>query len=198
MNPVDYAQAARLAYHKPPDIGNPGSASRAIIQTLEGETVIAFPGSNNLACWLADMDVLIRDVPGMGFVHVGFHDAWKKIADGVAAKIGDQRVIFTGHSLGGALAILAGAAMCLAGKPPKAIYAFEPPRVSIDNTITQLFANNHVDIFLYRNGFDVVPMVPRILHSWQHCGPLIEIGTPALPVPNVEDHEIQRVIEALS
>ena len=94
MNPVDYAQAARLAYHKPPDIGNPGSASRAIIQTLEGETVIAFPGSNNLACWLADMDVLIRDVPGMGFVHVGFHDAWKKIADGVAAKIGEQRELF--------------------------------------------------------------------------------------------------------
>jgi triacylglycerol lipase len=197
MNPLLLAQGAERAYHKTPDIGEHTSASRAIVEKIGGNTVISFPGSDNLACWLADLNVTIRDVPGMGRVHEGFWKSWKKIADGVQAVSVRHSTILSGHSLGAALAILAGAALCLSGKPPLAVYAFEPPRVSIDSTITKLFSDNHVEVFLYRNGFDVVPMIPRILHSWQHCGTLIEIGTPSSPVPNIEDHSINRVIEAL-
>ena len=198
MNPLTYAEIAQRAYHRPPAIGFASSASRAIVEHTEDGLTIAFPGSDNIACWLADLDVWIKDVDGVGFVHAGFWAAWTKIADGVKAKACDEKVVLTGHSLGAALAILAGAALCLAGKPPKAIFAFEPPRVSINNTLSNLFRENHVDVFLYRNGYDVVPMVPRVLHSWQHCGPLINIGEPFLPVPNIEDHDINRVIEALS
>ncbi|WP_081061910.1 hypothetical protein [Burkholderia territorii] len=41
-------------------------------------------------------------------------------------------------------------------------------------------------------------LVPRLVHAWQHPAALIAIGTPSLPVPNVEDHFIERVIAPLS
>ena len=49
MTPQDYARLAQRAYQLQPQIGAPASAARAIV---EGDAV-AFPGSDNLACWLA-------------------------------------------------------------------------------------------------------------------------------------------------
>ncbi|MDE1943551.1 MAG: lipase, partial [Betaproteobacteria bacterium] len=156
---------------------------------------VAFPGTNNVACWLADLDVALTTVRGMGRVHAGFWGAYASIE----GPLMDQSPEVTcGHSEGAALALLYGGALCLAGKPPKAVYAFEPPRVSIDGVLAKLFQRCGVQLLLTQNGEDVVPQIPRLLHTWQHPGELTRIGKAYEPFPNVEDHLIEHVIEALS
>ncbi|WP_407059293.1 lipase family protein (plasmid) [Ralstonia syzygii subsp. celebesensis] len=192
MTPRDYAQLAQRAYLVQPQIGAESSAARAI---MEGDAV-AFPGTNNVACWLADLDARVMQVDGLGALHRGFWGALCSIR--VALMALPAPVVTVGHSEGAALAILFAAALCLAGRPPKAVYGFEPPRVSADGTLASVLNTHGVQVSLYRNGEDVVPLVPRLLHDWQHPAPLIKIGRPALPMPNVSDHAIGRVIQALA
>ena len=192
MTPQDYARLAQRAYQLQPQIGAPASAARAIV---EGDAV-AFPGSNNVACWLADLDADVVQVDGFGALHHGFWKAFNTISAKLMAL--PAPAVTVGHSEGAALAILFAAQLCIAGRPPSAVYGFEPPRVSADGTLGNLLKAHGVQVNLYRNGQDVVPMVPRLLRAWQHPAPLIEIGRAAWPMPNVEDHKLVRVIQALA
>ncbi|ACR28729.1 lipase family protein [Burkholderia glumae] len=193
MTPHDFALLAREAYTAAPDIGVADSASRAIVRHTAGGLVVAFPGTDNVASWLADLDVLPIDVAGVGLVHRGFWDAWSAIAPAVAEAIGAQPVTLVGHSLGAALAICAAAALTSAGRATAAVYGFEPPRVAAGPRLALLLAG--VPVHLFKNGNDVVPDVPP---GWHHVALLTHIGAPVLPFPNVEDHAIDRVIAALA
>ncbi|WP_321799709.1 lipase family protein [Burkholderia sp. BCC1988] len=97
-----------------------------------------------------------------------------------------------GHSLGAAIAIMAAVALTLIGHAKVTVYGFEPPRVSPGVGVRAVLAK--VPVRLFRNGNDVVTGVPL---GWSHAGLLTQIGKPKLPFPNVEDHFIERVIEAL-
>lgn len=191
MTPQDYARLAQRAYQLQPQIGAAAGAARAIV---EGDAV-AFPGSDNLACWLADLDADAMHVEGFGALHRGFWKAFSTISAQLLAL--PTPAVTVGHSEGAALAILFAAQLCVAGRPPRAVYGFEPPRVSADPTLANLLSAHGVQVSLYRNGQDVVPLVPRLLRPWQHPAPLIEIGRAAWPIPNVEDHKLARVIQAL-
>lgn len=191
MTPLEAALLALDVYAAPPDFGAQFGAGRA--KTYG--TAVAFPGTDNIACWLADLDVGTMDLSGFGRVHAGFFEAWLEVRDGVIKL--PQIDVTVGHSEGAALALLAAANLCLLGRPPKQVYAFEPPRITTDGTLAALFQANGVELNLYRNGFDVVPIVPRLLKDWQHPGPLMYIGTPLRPYPNVEDHSMQNVITSL-
>ncbi|MGN4066003.1 lipase family protein [Burkholderia gladioli] len=193
MTPHDFALLARDAYTAAPDIGVADSASRAIVRQTAAGLVVAFPGTDNAASWIADLDMLPVDVAGIGRLHRGFWDAWSVIAPAVVAEIGGQPVTLVGHSLGAALAICAAAALTSAARPPVAVYGFEPPRVAAGPHLGLLLAG--VPVNLFKNGNDVVPDVPP---GWQHAALLTHIGTAALPFPNIEDHELARVTAALA
>jgi hypothetical protein len=193
MNARDFALLAQEAYSAKPDIGEADSASRAIIRQTAAGLCIAFPGTDNAACWVTDLNAVPVSVPGVGEVHRGFQQAWEAISLPVLAAVAGQPVTLIGHSLGAAIALLAAAAMTVGGNPPAAVYAFEPPRVSPGIAVRTLLAN--VPTHLFKNGLDLVPDVPL---GWQHAGLLMHIGKPALPIPNVADHAIERVIAALT
>lgn len=193
MTAADYARLAARAYTEPPTIGVAASAARAIVFS---PGVVGFPGTDNLACWLADLDALTVDVPCLGRLHAGFWHAFQSIAGPLLALPAVD--VTLGHSEGAALALLCAAQLCLAGRPPKAVWAFEPPRVSADGTLAALFAAHGVQLTLTQNGEDIVPMVPRLGEAWQHPAPLQRIGHPAEPWPNVTDHSIDRVIAAIT
>ncbi|MEM5294260.1 lipase family protein [Burkholderia sp. JPY481] len=193
MNARDFALLASEAYTAAPDIGKADSASRAIVRQTEAGLVVAFPGTDNVACWLTDLDAVPTAVDGAGDVHRGFWQAWQAIAGDVTAAISGEPVTFVGHSLGAAIAICAAVSLMLNGQQPLAVYAFEPPRVSPGVGVRTLLEG--VPLHLYRNGNDVVPDVPL---GWQHAALLTRIGTPLLPFPNARDHAIERVIAALS
>lgn len=193
MTPRDYAILAQEAYTAAPDIGIADSASRAIVRQTAGGLVVAFPGTDNLDGWLADLDVLTVNVPGAGEIHAGFWGAWQAISTDVLAAIDGQPVTLVGHSLGSAIAICAAVEMTISGNPPVAVYGFEPPCVSPDLGVRALLAK--VPVHLYRNGLDIVTDVPL---GWHQSALLNHIGHPSVPVVNVEDHMLDRVIPALA
>ena len=190
MTPLEAAKLADQCYTDNPTIGEKCSASRAVIYG----NAIAFPGTDNVACFLADLDAVAFDCPDFGRVHTGFHDAWEKIADQV---LKNPVEIVIGHSLGAAIALFCAASLCRIGKPPKQVFAFEPPRVSCDDSLRKIFEAYPVELHLFRNGLDVVPLVPRLLEDWVHPGDLNFIGKPIVPFPNIEDHLMKNVIASL-
>lgn len=190
MTPRDFALLAQEAYSAKPDIGIEESASRAIVRNTPGGLVVAFPGTDNVPCFVADLDAIPISVPGAGDVHRGFWQAWQAISVDVLAAINGRPVTLVGHSLGAAMAIMAAIEMTISGNRPAALYGFEPPRVSPGCSVRALLAP--VPMWLYRNGGDLVPNLPL---GWKHAGALEFIGAPALP--NLRDHEIARVITAL-
>lgn len=192
MTPRDYALIAQEAYSAIPDIGVEDSASRAIIRNTPDGLCVAFPGTNNLPSWIADLDALMIPVSGIGHVHQGFWDAWLAISDPVLDAIGNQPVTFVGHSLGAAIAIMAAAMTTAAGRPPVAVYGFEPPRVCSDTSVQELLSK--IPVWLCKNGNDLVPDIPW---GCYHAAALNDIGKALLPIPNVQDHMINQVIISL-
>ena len=185
MTPYDYCLIAQEAYTATPDIGVVNSASRAIVRHTANGLCIAFRGSDDIASWLADLHAAPLDVPGIGWFHEGFWNAWQAMLVDTLAAIGGQSVTLVGHSLGAALALACACDMTEAGNPPAAVYAFEPPRVSPDGNVANLLAG--VPLYLCRNGIDVVPEVPPL---WQHAGPVHAIGKARGPIT---DHLIENV-----
>lgn len=193
MTPHDWGLVAQASYNAPPDIGQLDSASRAIVRQTEGGLVIAFRGSDNDACWAADFDAFPMDVDGIGKLHRGIWKAWEEMSDAVLAAIDGKPVTLVGHSLGGALALMCTIQMVVSGNAPAAVFGYESPRISPGPEFGPLLA--HVPITLYRNGNDIVPMVPP---DWYHPVPLTMIGKPELPFDNAFDHKMERVLEALA
>lgn len=198
LNPLTYALLSQDAYTTKPQIGNPDSSARAIIESTIDGTAFAFPGTDNIACWLADLDCGVT-ATGLGRVHNGFNNAALSILPDIEAKLSTvpQPAILTGHSEGACLALLVGGYLCLAGKPPKAIFGFEPARVSIDDTLFDLFEKCGVMVYLTDQGNDIVPQIPRLLFSWRHPAHLVKIGAPSEPFANVTDHSIGLVVAAI-
>lgn len=192
MTPRDYAALAQLAYDAPPDIGKADSASRAIVRTTADGLWVAFPGSDNVASWLTDFDAATINVVGVGEIHRGFWIAWSAMADEVLEVIDGRPVTFVGHSLGGALAVCAAASMTLAGKPPVAVWCFEPPRISPDMGVRTLLSK--VPVHIFANGSDPVPNVPL---GWNQSALVTHIGKPAAPIPRIADHLLPAVTRNL-
>ena len=85
----------------------------AIHNTTEDSVTIAFAGTDSSKNVLTDLRVTDTAFPACSLqktrVHAGFMKAWNTVRDKVFEAIKDKKAVtFTGHSLGGALAMLAG------------------------------------------------------------------------------------------
>lgn len=120
--------------------------------------------------WLNDADFAPQTDPELGQVHKGFRDAfynlWPAIQQQIkswqaAGKLGPQvNVYVTGHSKGGALAMLA-ALKLRADKllPVTEVDTFGAPRVGGADFATR-YAAQGINGYRYENQDDVVPHVP--------------------------------------
>lgn len=163
---LQYAQLCARAYDDPPTYGAADSAGRAHVY----DGVVAFRGTDNPASLLADIDILTTPTPGLGTLHAGFWGAWLPLEAQLMAL---KPQVITGHSEGGALAVIYAGMLCLAGKPPSAVYCFEPPRVSMDDTLHQVLDKAGVMVWASCNVIDPVPWVPagfRFPSEYAHIG----------------------------
>jgi len=134
--------------------------------------VVAFRGTEGkISEWLTNADVVPKDI-GKAKVHSGFWKAFNEpenragptVADVVSGIMADSRALdqngdplplfFTGHSLGGALALMA--TQALAPNIDGACYTFGAPRVAN----YEYFKDIKTPVFRVVNSSDIVPRVP--------------------------------------
>ena len=128
--------------------------------------VLVFRGTSGFEGWLSNLKAIQSCWPAGGSVHSGFKadffGLWQKI-EPVLSTI-DLPLYFTGHSLGGALAILAASIF-----PAKAVYTFGAPK-----TGDAVFADSlkNARIYRFENDRDIITTVPpsAIPFDFCHCG----------------------------
>lgn len=130
-----------------------GNTQCAIVEG-EGVAVLVFRGTNGMENWLSNFNAMPVPWSPTGQVHGGFKKEFDAIWPSVSRALADmgQPTFYAGHSLGGALAIMAASR-----QPPRATYTFGSPKVGDSG-----FCRNLAGVRLYRvvNGSDIVPTVP--------------------------------------
>ena len=111
-----------------------------------------------------------------GRVHRGFYAEYDKVIPGIKEaltkhnKKGDKTVWVTGHSLGGAMAVLVAAEL----RPNGGLHTFGQPRVGNAEFLKAL---DGIKYYRYRNNNDIVTAVPPSWLFFKHGGVLRYINT---------------------
>ena len=139
--------------------------------TPEPMHVLVFRGTHDLRDWLSNLNALPVDWPDGGNVHRGFVEALDQVWESVVVALKETiniagSILYAGHSLGGALAILAAAR-----RPPSALYTYGAPRVgdpAFGLTLQQVPFHRVV------NDRDLVPLLPPSVGpiQFEHVGQL--------------------------
>lgn len=172
VNAYACAMASRLAYTEIPTLTG-ARDTQVSITDCDGALVIAFRGTQEVRDFLTDAQCWREDLLEGGEVHNGFYESLQTVIGEVAeraSKHGVRAVFITGHSLGGALAMLCAEWFAHHLIPVHSIYTFGQPRVG-DGT----FASEYNSLLLERtfrfvHEEDVVPRVPGVLIGYRHAG----------------------------
>ena len=202
-NLLKYALLAQRCYTEKPDVGVESSASRAVYfhDPVDG-LIVGFPGTNNPECIVTDAEWLTTSTLSLGRVHAGFWEAYTAIAPYLCI---ERPQIVLGHSLGGVLALIYAGALCLLGKPPRGVYAFEPPRASIDSVLGDVLKAHGVQAVITHHGHDLIPCFAPPDGEWPQPAPVTELCKTDYPYPeiywdvieDIEDHLISNVIRSI-
>jgi triacylglycerol lipase len=174
------AQFCAATYNQPPTLPVPATGTDVRISTVADGLVVAFRGSVTAEDWARDFicaPIVDRQDPQLGSCHAGFLDGAESVVAAITGAVGSGQFYLTGHSLGGALALGAGALLVCAGKSPVAIVTFGAPRFGMAKFVAAL---QPVAVRQYRRGNDPVPLVPfdvlPLLRFLNARDPLIAIG----------------------
>ncbi|ORZ37625.1 Alpha/Beta hydrolase protein [Catenaria anguillulae PL171] len=155
------------------------------IRPNQGQIVVSFRGSNNAGNWADNLNLIRTNypygrLPGSdgASVHQGFVDAYRPVRsatqnalrNAVSANPGFQ-VVFTGHSLGGALATLAatdaiGAGIVSANRVR--LTTFGAPRVGNNNFANMVTRLGLAGLDRVVEGNDLVPHIPPAFAGFLH------------------------------
>jgi hypothetical protein len=169
----------RALVSSPVPLHLPLNTACAVVAGGRGATIVAFAGTDPLKIndWITDF----RTLPSPDDTHTGFETAvaatWPHVSAAISNRSSaETALIFTGHSLGGALAIIAAQQFLRQYQvPATAVYTFGSPRPG-----GARFAGSYTPVLggsTYRlvNGNDVVPTVPpSVTGVFQHVGRCVQ------------------------
>lgn len=189
---------------------------------------VAFRGTSIPRHWIFNANTILSNWAEGGKVHGGFAQAYREVASALADTLcqGQPKVLYlTGHSLGGALALLASTRLTA-----NAVYTFGCPRpgnpefaARAEETPVYRVVHNQdvVTTMPYRIGFlnqfayehvgrpvhlcpdkpiqiDSEEQLPRSRKSWiQALHAIVEGDHPREPIPALQDHAPSRYVQAL-
>lgn len=152
--------------------------------------MVAFRGTNQLANWRTNLNVLFKRSP-LGFVHRGFMKAtesfWPDLPQRIAAlRDNDQSIWVSGHSLGGALALLASVKLSIENKlPVSGLYTFGQPAVGTSSFCSRFKRQCPFHLNRFVNNVDAVSDAPILfleqvgdVRYFDTFGNLFETGPP--------------------
>lgn len=155
--------------------GDKGTAGAVLAS--DDLVVVVFRGTENLLDWLTNLRAGWVVLQGGVGVHRGFFEAYWPVRTALFSRLLDlihekpRPVYVTGHSLGGALALMAAAELgnhdeAVVRDSIAACYTFGCPKAG-DRSF-----DTYVKVPLYRitNGLDLVPALPPLLTGYRHVG----------------------------
>ena len=153
----------------------------------------------DLACTPVRFDWVFNGGPAIGEIHAGFGhclaDRLSAIISALSSRDLNKPLLITGHSLGGALAALAGACFNVLGSPVptvSAIYTFGQPRIGLHdfcNTYSRILADKLVR---FVNKQDLVPRVP--FRNWDYSDEGTMIHFDSTGTPSIQSQEWQNFL----
>lgn len=162
-----------------PITGLPLRSACAIVASGRGATIVSFAGTDpaKVSDWNTDFNTLQSATD----LHAGFENAletvWGDIKGAIASRpMAEQALFFTGHSLGGALALIAAERAVTdpaVNARATAVYVYGCPRAGgadFFNRYTPLFGDS---TFRLVHGSDLVATVPPF-PSFRHVGRAIQ------------------------
>lgn len=152
--------------------GPQGQGSHAFLAIDPGArlAVLSFRGTDaaDPSDLTDDADALPETWIGRGKVHSGFYRALAEVWDQIKAalpEVSGSKVLFTGHSLGAAMATLAASL-----QPPASLYTFGSPRVGNEDFVAAIEGSG-LDNRRYVDCCDLVARVPpEGLLGYAHIG----------------------------
>jgi hypothetical protein len=165
------ARLAALSYVGTP-IGNwAGAGTQGYLAVNQHHAVIAFRGTEpgDLRDLIINLDILLATEAGEAKVHSGFQAALNQVWPQVVALLQpdpDLPLLLCGHSLGGALAMLA--ASRLSARTPK-VYTYGGPRVGNPARGQRLLSATNKQVFRNVNEEDIIASVPARRLGYAHA-----------------------------
>ncbi|MGH8581366.1 MAG: alpha/beta fold hydrolase [Gammaproteobacteria bacterium] len=164
-----------------------GRSTQAFIAANQRCVILAFRGTEftRIADWFRNLDADF-ELTALGRVHDGFHKALQEVwssEQGVKAAIErfrdrGQPIWVTGHSLGGALALLAAAELELRlATPVHGLYTIGQPRVGDEFFLRAVNRALSERYYRFVNNNDVVTRVPASVYGYRHAGRLLYFDT---------------------
>ena len=150
------------------ELSDKKSDTQCYVLSNSREVTVVFRGTESLKDLLIDLSFLRRD--GM---HRGFLTAYESVHLQLGAALAQaqahkKKLVFTGHSLGGALAVIA-SHHCM--YRTHAVVTFGAPKIGGRKFFT-LYRNHHVTT-QYRNYWDPVPLLQlfkKHVRKAKYCG----------------------------
>lgn len=176
--PAERIAANRFAFPLATTIPITVGADQAVVIANEHLVVVAFRGTDNAENWVRNFNFLPAKT-AFGPVHAGFLEAfralWPDVARSIAAlRDKNQPIWLTGHSLGGAIALLAAAELQRAALPIAGIVTFGQPPVGASAFAKRLMQKPPGRLLRYVNHTDAVVAVSGpLLVPWlwlEHTG----------------------------
>lgn len=155
----------------------------------EDESLLGFAGSiwdivRDLRIWPWPVQIHGHEYRG----HAGFIRGSLKVVEEVTPLLRNKPLVIAGHSLGGAVALVAGLLLSREGKDVE-IVTFGCPHVFWGD----VYVPEETRITMYRFGRDIVTYVPL----GKHPAPQTVIGTASRFWPNIRDHRMDNYLGAL-
>ena len=158
------------------------NSAQAITVLHTDYIAVVFRGTDEWQDWLDNINA-IPTTQLFGAFHRGFYqsvmDLWTAIEKSVAAARKEKKrpVWFTGHSLGGAMAVIAGAIYVYEDRPFSGVYTFGQPRC-MDREAARYYRCEGAAARTYRfqNNNDIVTRVPARVMGYSHVGSCIYIS----------------------
>ncbi|QQR97287.1 MAG: lipase family protein [Sphingobacteriales bacterium] len=155
-------------------INNYSTSTNLIVMSNHNTIIIIFRGSetkggfkNTKRDWLrtdAKCKMYKVDTFNNSYVHKGFWNSYTSIEDTLVKTLylhqhESKKIFITGHSLGGALSVLAAANLYQHNIKPFGVYLFANPRVGT-TYFADFYNTLNIPTFRYVNENDLVPMLP--------------------------------------